>query len=155
MAWLCKASQAMRDAVRKPWEAAVPVARANRRRASESLDDVPQDPRLPSYPPAGPTDRPRDLYGSISRTFGITADLVVQGVKAIAGFCLRFPFVYVLLPLPRCSAWAYSSLISPRHLSLPRKGRRVGLHIVLFEACPAFTRVAARTLALSPIRDTL
>ena len=40
-------------------------------------------------------------------------------------------------------------------LSLPRKGHRVGLHIVLFEACSAFTRVAACTLALSPIRDTL
>ena len=39
---------------------------------------------------------------------------------------------------------------SPTHVSLPRKGRRVGLHIVLFEACSAFTRVAARTLALSP-----
>src|SRR5262249_39304295 len=34
-------------------------------------------------------------------------------------------------------------------------GSRVGLHIVLFEACSAFTRVAACTLALSPIRDTL
>ena len=63
----CGASQAMRDAVRKPWEAAVPVARANRRRASESLDDVPHRPRLPSYP----ADRPRDLYGSLIRTFGI------------------------------------------------------------------------------------
>src|SRR5580692_11498378 len=31
---------------------------------------------------------------------------------------------------------------------------RVGLRIVLFEACSAFTRVAACTLALSPIRDT-
>ncbi len=40
-------------------------------RASESLDDVPQDPRLFSYPPIGPTDRPPDLYGSLSRTFGI------------------------------------------------------------------------------------
>jgi len=39
--------------------------------------------------------------------------------------------------------------------SLPRYGSRVGLHIVLFEACLAFTRVAACTLALSPIRDTL
>src|SRR6187399_3095995 len=29
------------------------------------------------------------------------------------------------------------------------------LRIVLFEACSAFTRVAACTLALSPIRDTL
>jgi hypothetical protein len=38
--------------------------------------------------------------------------------------------------------------------SLPRKGCRVGLRIVLFEACSAFTRVAACTLALSPIRDT-
>ena len=44
---------------------------------------------------------------------------------------------------------------SPRHISLPRKGHRVGLHIVLFEACSTFTRVAACTLALSPIRDTL
>src|ERR1700752_587158 len=34
-------------------------------------------------------------------------------------------------------------------------GYRVGLHTVLFEACSAFTRVAACTLALSPIRDTL
>ena len=32
---------------------------------------------------------------------------------------------------------------------------RVGLRIVLFEACSAFTRVAACTLALSPMRDTL
>src|SRR5690606_5890511 len=40
-------------------------------------------------------------------------------------------------------------------VSLPRNGYRVGLHIVLFEACSAFTRVAACTLALSPIRDTI
>jgi hypothetical protein len=39
--------------------------------------------------------------------------------------------------------------------SLPRYGSRVGLRIVLFEACSAFTRVAACTLALSPFRDTL
>src|SRR5262245_36865853 len=58
-------------------------------------------------------------------------------------------------PLPRCSGWAYSSLISPSRVSLPRKGRRVGLHIDIFEACAAFTRVAACTLARSPIRDTL
>src|ERR1700745_3072489 len=61
----------------------------------------------------------------------------------------------MLPPLPRCSSGAYSSLLTPRRVSLPRKGRRVGLHIVLFEACSAFTRVAACTLALSPIRDTL
>src|SRR6185437_12524062 len=61
----------------------------------------------------------------------------------------------MLPPLPRYSGWAYSSLISPSRVSLPRKGRRVGLHIDIFEACSAFTRVAACTLALSPIRDTL
>src|SRR2546430_310926 len=44
---------------------------------------------------------------------------------------------------------------SPSRISLPRKGCRVGLRIVLFEDCSAFTRVAACTLALSPIRDTL
>ncbi len=32
-------------------------------RESESLDDVPQDPRLRSYPPNSPTDRLHDLYG--------------------------------------------------------------------------------------------
>jgi hypothetical protein len=37
----------------------------------------------------------------------------------------------------------------------PRYGSRVGLHIFLFEACSTFTHVAACTLALSPIRDTL
>jgi hypothetical protein len=40
-------------------------------------------------------------------------------------------------------------------ISLPRNGSRVGPHIVLFEACSAFTRVATCTLALSPIRDSL
>ena len=58
-------------------------------------------------------------------------------------------------PLPRCSGWGYASLILASRISLPRKGRRVGLHLDLFEACSAFTRVAACPLALSPIRDTL
>jgi hypothetical protein len=61
----------------------------------------------------------------------------------------------MLPPLPRCSSRASSSLISPGHVSLPRKRRRVGLHIVLFEACSAFTRVAACPFARSPIRDPL
>src|SRR6266481_9496253 len=61
----------------------------------------------------------------------------------------------MLPPIPRCSGWAYSSLIQPGRISLPRHGSRVGLHIVRFEACSAFTRVAACTLALPPIRDTL
>ncbi len=58
----------MRDAVRKPWETAVPVVQANRRRASESLDDVPHRLRLPSYP----ADRLHDLYGSLSTLLGMS-----------------------------------------------------------------------------------
>ncbi len=49
-----------------------PVAQANRRRASESLADVPHRLRLPSYPPLGPTDRLHDLYGSLSALLGIS-----------------------------------------------------------------------------------
>src|ERR1700730_13582181 len=60
----------------------------------------------------------------------------------------------MLPPLPRRSGWAYRFAQYPSRFSLPRKGRRVGLRIVLFEACSAFTLVAACTLALSPIRDT-
>src|ERR1700730_16604712 len=56
----------------------------------------------------------------------------------------------MLSPLPRHSGWAYYFAHSPSRISLPRKGRRVGLCIVLFEACSAFTRVTACTLALSP-----
>ncbi len=63
----------MRDAARKPWETAVPVAQATRRRASESLDDAPHRPRLPCYPPVGPSDRLPDLYGSLSALLGMTA----------------------------------------------------------------------------------
>ncbi len=39
----------------------------------------------------------------------------------------------------------------PSRISLPRKGRRVGLRDVLFEACSVFTHVTACTLAGSPI----
>src|SRR4029077_15274752 len=60
----------------------------------------------------------------------------------------------MLSPLPRRSGWAYCFAHSPSRISLPRKGRRVGLRIVLFEACSTFTRVTACKLALSPIRDT-
>jgi hypothetical protein len=43
------------------------------------------------------------------------------------------------------------ALLDPfRRISLPRKGRQVGLCIFLFEACSAFTRVTACTLALPP-----
>src|SRR6267142_767525 len=56
----------------------------------------------------------------------------------------------MLPPLPRCSGWASSSLVSPNRVSLPRFHVRIGLHIVLFEVCLAFTCVAACTLARSP-----
>src|SRR4030088_1626473 len=56
---------------------------------------------------------------------------------------------------PGAASERIASLISSRRISLPREGCRVDLRIVLFEACSAFTRVAACTLALSPIRDTL
>ena len=56
---------------------------------------------------------------------------------------------------PACSRWRLQTRIRQfGRISLPRKGCRVGLRIVLFEACSAFTRVTACTLALSPIRDT-
>ncbi len=53
-AWRWGTSGAVRDAVRKPWQAAVSVAHATRRRASEGLDDVPTSPAaclLPDGPP--------------------------------------------------------------------------------------------------------
>jgi hypothetical protein len=63
--------------------------------------------------------------------------------------------VYVLSPLPRRSHRRYWFAHPSRDVSLPRKGRRVGLCNVNFEACSAFTRVTARTLALPPMRSTL
>ena len=50
----------------------------------------------------------------------------------------------------RCARVARMRSWWPFRVSLPRKGGRVGLRIVLFEACSAFTRVTACTLALSP-----
>jgi hypothetical protein len=40
----------------------------------------------------------------------------------------------VLPPLPRCSGWAYSSLMSPCRIRIPRRGCRVDLHIDLFKS---------------------
>src|SRR6266699_2589122 len=67
---------------------------------------------------------------------------------------VRFPCVHAAANTP-VQQLGIIFAHSPSHFSLPRYGSRVGLHIVLFEACSAFTRVAACTLALSPIRDTL
>src|SRR5258706_383116 len=67
--------------------------------------------------------------------------------------CVRFPCVHAAATTPAQRLGVVFAQ-SPSRVSLPRKGCRVGLRIVLFEACLAFTLVAACTLALSPIRDT-
>src|SRR4030095_10510070 len=69
--------------------------------------------------------------------------------------CVRFPCVHAVPTPPAQRLVVLFALLSPSRISLPRKGCRVGLRIVLFEDCSAFTRVTACTLALSPIRDTL
>ena len=78
------------------------------------------------------------------------------GGASLADPWLRFhtPLIEPDMQISRIRLSDKTSRLHPsRHISLPRKGRRVGLHIVLFEACSAFTRVAACTFALSPIRD--
>ena len=56
----------------------------------------------------------------------------------------------MLSPLPRHSDGRSCFAHPFRRINLPRKGRRVGLCIVLFEAYSAFTRVTACTLVLPP-----
>ena len=67
---------------------------------------------------------------------------------------MRFPCVHAVATTPAQPLGAFFAHF-PSRISLPRYGSRVGLRNVLFEACSAFTRVTASTLALSPIRDTL
>src|SRR6516225_8636626 len=68
--------------------------------------------------------------------------------------CARFPCVHAVATTPAQRLGVLLRSFTPSRISLPRKGCRVGLRIVLFEACSAFTRVTACTLALSPMRDT-
>src|SRR6266705_628405 len=63
---------------------------------------------------------------------------------------VRFPCVHAAANTPAQRLGAPLRSIRPNRVSLPRYGSRVGLCIVLFEACSAFTRVTACTLALSP-----
>ena len=62
---------------------------------------------------------------------------------------MRFPCVHAAATTP-VQRLGVLLLISPSRISLPRSRCRVGLHIVLFEVCSAFTHVAACTLAPSP-----
>src|SRR5437879_5511830 len=88
--------------------------------------------------------------------------LSLAGIRlVIAGHTLGLPVLRTLSLCTCCRHYPGAAAgrtlrsASPSRISLPRKGCRVGLRIVLFEACSAFTRVTACTLALSPIRDTL
>src|SRR5437870_4681090 len=63
--------------------------------------------------------------------------------------CVRFPCVHAVATTPAQQLGPCFAR-SPSRISLPRKGDRVGLRIVLFEACSAFTRVTACTLVKSP-----
>jgi len=51
---------------------------------------------------------------------------------------------------PGTGTGSIAMLTSPSPISLPRIGEQVGLCIGIFEACSAFTRVTACTLAGSP-----
>jgi hypothetical protein len=89
-------------------------------------------------------------------------DLSLAGIRlAIPDHAMGLPVLRTLSLCTCCRHYPGAAAgrtlrsASPSRISLPRKGRRVGLRIVLFEACPAFIRVTACTLALSPIRDTL
>jgi hypothetical protein len=62
---------------------------------------------------------------------------------------VRFPCVHAAATTPVQRLGAVFAR-APNRVSLPRFHVRIGLHIVLFEACSAFTRVAACTLARSP-----
>jgi hypothetical protein len=85
--------------------------------------------------------------------------LSLAGVRlAIPGHASGLP---VLRTLPLCACRRHypgaadgrtRRSNSPIRISLPRYHCRVGLHIGLFEDCPAFTHVVAYTLARSPIR---
>jgi hypothetical protein len=63
--------------------------------------------------------------------------------------CVRFPCVHAVATTP-AQRLAASSARFPSRISFPRFGIRVSLCIDIFEACSAFTRVTACTLAPSP-----
>jgi hypothetical protein len=64
--------------------------------------------------------------------------------------CVRFPCVHAVANTPAQRLGVLLCSLHPAVPAFPRKGRRVGLRVVLFEACSAFTRVTACTLELPP-----
>src|SRR6202030_2850084 len=97
-----------------------------------------------SPPPQGARPVPHGL--PVGRRSDHAVGLPVLRTLSLCTCCRHYP---------GAAAGRTASLIPPSRISLPRKGRRVGLRIVFFEACSAFTRVTACTLAPSPIRDAL
>ena len=63
--------------------------------------------------------------------------------------CARCPCVHAVATTP-AQRLGHCFAHPPSRVSLPQYGCQVGLRIVLFEACSAFTRVTACTLALPP-----
>jgi len=78
--------------------------------------------------------------------------------SAVSGFpcCVKSPYTCMPSPLPRRNRWSASLLPNgPGQAGCQRRrpsplNRRVGFRVTLFEACSAFTRVTACTLAESP-----
>src|SRR5258705_4513237 len=68
--------------------------------------------------------------------------------------CVRFPCVHAVATTPAQRLGALLRSFTQPYQPSPI-WQSVGLCIVLFEACSAFTRVTACTLAPSPIRDAL
>ena len=73
-----------------------------------------------------------------------------SNISVAASFVWRCLSGSTMAPFPHPAHRALLRSFSPSRVSLPRYGCRVGLRIVLFEVCSAFTRVTACTLALSP-----
>jgi hypothetical protein len=88
-------------------------------------------------------------------------DLSVTGVRLVVPDHIEGLPVLRALSLCTCcrpypgAATVFVFAQSHSHVSLPQYSGQVDLHIDLFEACSAFTRVAACTLAMPPIRGTL
>ena len=106
--------------------------------------------RFPRYyePPTPPLRHPRAPGLSLT---GLRLIVSLLTQPRFGAFRVARAFLVCMLPpLPRVQRLSvvFAHLTQPYQ---PRKGCRIGLHIVLFEDCLAFTRVAARTLALSPI----
>ena len=95
--------------------------------------------RLPRY--YGPLRHP--IVPGLSLT-GVR--LIILSPHHGASRCARFPCVHAVATTPAQRLAACSAHFT-RRISLPRIGGQVDLCNILFEACSAFTRVTACTLA--------